>query len=373
MAGEKVYRMYTLMSCPEIEAFAGVKKAKSKSDYFRTLSMFVDEAGNLIDFDFRKIDENKDEVSGRLERLQELILDVNSPTLLLKVEKLVTSIIAGRKNSIPLYYEQLRAGVDFLCRQIAAAESVEPTDGEWHGDRIVGTEALSETEKKLQQRKKPASKTVSVKTPQSEERQKRAIKREPFEKLYLLIDNFEMDDAVSELKMLTQFTYSQEVDTKLESVGEHLARFDYQNSVLAARELLHLVESAVVKIEKKNAKKKILTVDDVPDVLNTVKAVLRDDYHVYAVTDHISALRFLSGNSADLILLDIEMPDMDGFELLKIIRKIQGYADTPILFLTGRVSLENIKMSVETGSDDFIRKPVDAEVLLSKVRKYLER
>lgn len=64
--------------------------------------------------------------------------------------------------------------------------------------------------------------------------------------------------------------------------------------------------------------KKILAIDDVPDVLTTVKSVLSKRYTVYGVTNHKAALKFLTSNQADLILLDIEMPDMDGFAMQKI-------------------------------------------------------
>ncbi len=106
------------------------------------------------------------------------------------------------------------------------------------------------------------------------------------------------------------------------------------------------------------------TVKAVPDVLSTVKAVLRNTYAVYGLINHMAALKFLTSNSADLILLDIEMPDMNGFALLGIIRKIRAYESMPVIFLTGNASVENIKKAHSAGSNDFAPKPLEAKVLL---------
>jgi CheY-like chemotaxis protein len=74
----------------------------------------------------------------------------------------------------------------------------------------------------------------------------------------------------------------------------------------------------------------------------------------------------------DLILLDIEMPEMDGFELARRIRADSKYADTPILFLTGNASRENIEKGISIGISDFIVKPSNHVNLLVKARKYMD-
>ena len=201
-------------------------------------------------------------------------------------------------------------------------------------------------------------------------RPRAAIPFEGLERLAILVENFEADAAIAELDKLSACSYSGEIDASLQRIYKMLRRFDYTGSAAETQKLLRMAQVGVSG-EKPAAKKKILAVDDRPDVLNTVKAVLRDRYAVYAVTNHEAALKFLSGNKCDLILLDIEMPDMDGFSLLEIIRKMPGYRSTPVLFLTGNVSVENIKHSVSSGGNDFIKKPVDAQILLAKVGRHL--
>ncbi len=118
-------------------------------------------------------------------------------------------------------------------------------------------------------------------------------------------------------------------------------------------------------------KKKILAVDDMPDILLTIKSILKIKYEVFAATNHMMALQVLAHKDPDLILLDIEMPDKDGFDILKLIRKIRGYEHTPVIFLTGSVNPGNVRRALASGGSDFIRKPVDPQVLLSKVNKFL--
>ena len=117
--------------------------------------------------------------------------------------------------------------------------------------------------------------------------------------------------------------------------------------------------------------KRILAIDDVPDVLSTIKAVLQDSYTVFGVTNGMSAMKFLANNTADLILLDIEMPDMDGFTLLRIIRQMENYKKTPVVFLTGNASVEYIRTAIENGGNDFVKKPFEVHVLKEKIRKLI--
>ncbi len=117
-------------------------------------------------------------------------------------------------------------------------------------------------------------------------------------------------------------------------------------------------------------RRKILAVDDMPDVLLTIKSFLKIKYEVFTATNHMTALQVLAHKDPDLILLDIEMPDKDGFDILRLIRKIRGYENTPVIFLTGNVTPDNVRRSRAIGGNDFIRKPIDSQVLLSRVGRY---
>ncbi len=120
-----------------------------------------------------------------------------------------------------------------------------------------------------------------------------------------------------------------------------------------------------------SVRRKILAIDDMPDVLLTIRSFLKIKYEVFTATNHMTALQVLAHKDPDLILLDIEMPDKDGFDILRLIRKIRGYENTPVIFLTSNVTTDNIRRSRAMGGNDFIRKPIDSQVLLSRINKYL--
>jgi len=117
-------------------------------------------------------------------------------------------------------------------------------------------------------------------------------------------------------------------------------------------------------------KKTILAVDDTPFFLTTLKKILQDtDYKLLCVTSGSDALKSLEKHHPDLVLLDIEMPVMDGYELAAQIRKRGEKA--PIAFLTGNAKKENVVRAVEAGAADFIVKPINKEEVLAKIERYI--
>lgn len=120
----------------------------------------------------------------------------------------------------------------------------------------------------------------------------------------------------------------------------------------------------------KNIKKKvILAVDDSPEILNSISGILSKDYDFFGVSSYKAALRFLDNRTPDLFIFDIEMPGMNGFELASTIdiKKSQK----PLIFLTSNAFGHNVKEAVGVGATDFIAKPCDSNMLLSKVQKSL--
>lgn len=112
----------------------------------------------------------------------------------------------------------------------------------------------------------------------------------------------------------------------------------------------------------------ILAVDDSSFILNILKSVLQNaGYKFNGVPSGEVALRFLMKNEPDLLLLDIEMPGMNGYELAKEIRT-RGYK-APIIFLTGNSSKEYVIKAIGAGAADFIMKPFEKEHVLDKIKK----
>lgn len=118
--------------------------------------------------------------------------------------------------------------------------------------------------------------------------------------------------------------------------------------------------------------KRILIVDDNKTSLSSAKSALGDIYKVTAVTSGAQALKFLEGNECDIILLDINMPEMDGFEVMKKIRENGVLADIPIVFLTADNDAETENRCLEEGAADFIAKPFVLNVMRSRISHILE-
>ena len=116
----------------------------------------------------------------------------------------------------------------------------------------------------------------------------------------------------------------------------------------------------------------ILIVDDDKTNLSAAKNALSDAYKITAVTSGEQALRFLKNNVCDLILLDINMPEMDGFEVMDRIKASPERADIPIIFLTADNDPQTESRCLEKGAMDFITKPFVLNVMLSRISKLLE-
>ena len=118
--------------------------------------------------------------------------------------------------------------------------------------------------------------------------------------------------------------------------------------------------------------KHILVVDD--DRLNLVLAydTLKPYYSVSVVNSGVEALRFLESKDVDLILLDIEMPVMNGIETLKKIKSTKETAEIPVIFLAGLDDSKIEAQCIELGAQDYIIKPFYAPGMLVRIRRILE-
>lgn len=118
--------------------------------------------------------------------------------------------------------------------------------------------------------------------------------------------------------------------------------------------------------------KHILIVDDNKMNLVSAKNALAEDYKVTAVTSGAQALKFLENNLPDLILLDINMPEMDGFEVMDKISAREEWSNIPIVFLTADTESETESRCLEAGAMDFIAKPFVPVVMCSRIARILE-
>ena len=113
----------------------------------------------------------------------------------------------------------------------------------------------------------------------------------------------------------------------------------------------------------------VLIVDDDPTARETLVAMLEGEgYDLHLAMDGIQALRMLKRLQPDLILLDVMMPAMDGFEVCRRIRATDQLAEVPIILLTALDDRDSLLRGIESGADDFLTKPADRRELTARVR-----
>ncbi|MHC0038485.1 response regulator transcription factor [Pseudoneobacillus sp. C159] len=117
--------------------------------------------------------------------------------------------------------------------------------------------------------------------------------------------------------------------------------------------------------------KNILLIDDEPRMLELISLyLLPKDYHCIKFTSALDAIHYLETHPVDLILLDIMMPELDGWEACKMIRKKWDY---PIIMLTARSEKPDIVKGLSIGADDYISKPFDGDELMARMEAVLRR
>lgn len=117
----------------------------------------------------------------------------------------------------------------------------------------------------------------------------------------------------------------------------------------------------------------ILIVDDIVDNIQIAMNILKEEnYNLTFAFSGKEALYLIKENDFDMILLDIMMPEMDGFTACIEIKKNPKYFDVPIIFLTAKIDIDSISHAFEVGAVDYVSKPFHAEELLSRVKSHLE-
>lgn len=120
-------------------------------------------------------------------------------------------------------------------------------------------------------------------------------------------------------------------------------------------------------------KKSIVAVDDSGLMLRVLEKLLSRDYAFRAFSKGRRALEYLKvGDTPDLIILDIDMPEINGYEMLEMIRQKDELREVPVLFLTSNNDTEHVVKAQKGGANDYTIKPIDEEVFMDKVRKLLK-
>jgi PleD family two-component response regulator len=118
-------------------------------------------------------------------------------------------------------------------------------------------------------------------------------------------------------------------------------------------------------------KKAILAIDDILPNLSIIKNILEGPFEVFLAKSVEIASLVLKTNKVDLILLDIEMPDMSGFEYLKQLQGSPNYCHIPVIFVTSHATKNFFVDAMEAGAKDFVVKPISTPVLMEKINAVL--
>ena len=119
--------------------------------------------------------------------------------------------------------------------------------------------------------------------------------------------------------------------------------------------------------------KKILAVDDEPNILMSLEFILEmEGYEVHTARDGEEALEVAERVRPDLILLDVNMPRKDGYEVCRIIREREDMTGTKVIMLTAKGQTLEKKKGLEVGADEYVTKPFSAEDLLEKIRTMID-
>jgi sigma-B regulation protein RsbU (phosphoserine phosphatase) len=124
-------------------------------------------------------------------------------------------------------------------------------------------------------------------------------------------------------------------------------------------------------VSSEQAKPVVLAVDDTPENLDVVRGILSPDYKVKAATNGATALKIAEKQPPDIILLDIMMPDMDGYEVCRRLKSNPATASIPVIFLTAKGETSDEAEGFALGAADYIHKPVNPPLLQARVRTHV--
>lgn len=122
----------------------------------------------------------------------------------------------------------------------------------------------------------------------------------------------------------------------------------------------------------KNSKPTVLVVDDEPLNIETIAAVLQPEYRVLFTTKGANVLKMAEENCPDLILMDVVMPDMDGYSICRELKESQIAGNIPVIFVTAMNEEEYETTGFEAGGVDYITKPIKPFILKARIKTHIE-
>ncbi|MCI9315102.1 MAG: response regulator [Lachnospiraceae bacterium] len=182
--------------------------------------------------------------------------------------------------------------------------------------------------------------------------------------------NFIKDKAAEEDIPLFAVGDADELNTVEKVITKNLIRQRFQRPINVSE-----VVSTITNYEKKHGKqnkKKILVVDDSGTMLRNIKGWLEESYQVTLANSGAMAIKYLSTNRPDLVLLDYEMPIVDGKQVLEMIRSEHEFADIPVIFLTNKGDKETIMDVMALKPQGYLLKSMEPSQITKSIDDFFE-
>lgn len=154
-------------------------------------------------------------------------------------------------------------------------------------------------------------------------------------------------------------------------IPKQLLKKEYQRPI-DIKEVVSVLDE-YIKIYGNHTKKKVLVVDDSGAVLRNVKSWLEDRYQVILANSGTMAIKYLSTNRPDLVLLDYEMPVINGKQVLEMIRSESEFSDIPVMFLTSKNDKESIQQVLSLKPEGYILKTTAPEEIVKMVDEFFQK
>ena len=208
--------------------------------------------------------------------------------------------------------------------------------------------------------------------------EKTAVSYEQVEKtlvrLHDAMDGFDLDEADEAMKELENYDLPDDIKTMVEKLGVLVTDVAMEEVMALSDEICEkLALKADNDVETEGTERpKVMLIDDDSINRKAVMSMIKDEFEVTAAASGKEAFEMLSKEKADLILLDVYMPEMDGHEVIKALKASTEYADIPVIFLTSDVEENTEIQGFSEGAIDFLRKPFRKNVAIQRIRRILE-
>lgn len=203
--------------------------------------------------------------------------------------------------------------------------------------------------------------------------------KDSFEAILLYIES-DVDGKTQELVYLRDkaveedipiFYMGEDASVLHDIIPEHILQGIFQRPINV--KVSAQIMDEFIKKHGKHTKKKILVVDDSGAMLRNVKGWLEDKYQVILANSGAMAIKYLATNRPDLVLLDYEMPVVDGRQVLEMIRTETEFCDVPVIFLTSKNDRESIMKVMDLKPEGYMLKTMEPKQIVQEVDAFFEK